>query len=193
MKTTSHIHINYPKHRETKKVIIIVSLDCIRHTSSCITISQCTLMLALAEHALVAGHGIDLSKTEVVDSNPYTATRCMLESWHIQHNENKLNKERGNLPELYAALLDWNFTLRHYTLSLHWHPSHPSHLYYHVHCHVTYLQFFTPFHLNFNIILAFFIVVVTSCHSILFKQYRVFPLSFTDEGSSLLPKRLNKC
>ena len=74
---------------------------------------------ALAEHALVAGHGIDLSKTEVVDSNPYTATRCMLESWHIQHNENKLNRERGNLPKLYAALLDLNFTLRHYTLTLH--------------------------------------------------------------------------
>ena len=51
-------------------------------------------------------YGTDLSKTEVVDSNPYTATRCMLESWHIQHNENKLNRERGNLPELYAALLD---------------------------------------------------------------------------------------
>ena len=61
---------------------------------------------ALAEHALVAGHGIDLSKTEVVDSNPYIPTRCMLESWHIKHNENKLNRERGNLPELYAALLD---------------------------------------------------------------------------------------
>ena len=60
---------------------------------------------ALTEHALVAGHGIDLSKTEVVDSNPYTATRCMLESWHIQHNKNKVNRERGNLPELYAALL----------------------------------------------------------------------------------------
>ena len=61
---------------------------------------------ALAEHALVAGHDIDVSKTEAVDSNPYTATRCMLESWHIQHNENKLNREQGNLPELYVALLD---------------------------------------------------------------------------------------
>ena len=50
--------------------------------------------------------GIDLSKTEVVVSNPYTATRCMLESWYIQHDENKLNRKRGNLPELYAALLD---------------------------------------------------------------------------------------
>ena len=61
---------------------------------------------ALIEHSLVAGHGIDLSKTEVVDSNPYTATRCMFESWHIQHNENNLNREQGNLPELHAALLD---------------------------------------------------------------------------------------
>ena len=61
---------------------------------------------ALAEHAFVAGHGIDLGKTEVIDSNPYTATWRMLESWHIQPNENKLNRERGNLLELYVALLD---------------------------------------------------------------------------------------
>ena len=61
---------------------------------------------ALAEHALVAGHSIDLSKMEVINSDPYTATRCMLESWHIQHNENKLNREQDTLSELYAALLD---------------------------------------------------------------------------------------
>ena len=54
----------------------------------------------------MAGHGIDLSKAEVPDSNPYTASRCMLESWHIQHNKNKVNRERGNLPEVYTALLD---------------------------------------------------------------------------------------
>ena len=61
---------------------------------------------ALAEHALTAGNGVDLSKAEVLDSNPYTATRCMLESWHIQRNEDRLNRERGNLPEVYTALLD---------------------------------------------------------------------------------------
>ena len=60
---------------------------------------------ALAEHALTAGHSIDLSKAEVLDSNPYIS-RCMLESWHIQHNENKLNRERGNLPKVNAVLLD---------------------------------------------------------------------------------------
>ena len=50
---------------------------------------------ALAEHALTAGHDVDLSKAEVLDSNPYTATWCMLESWHIQRNENRVNRERG--------------------------------------------------------------------------------------------------
>ena len=61
---------------------------------------------ALAEHALMAGHGIDLSKTEVLDSNPYTATWYMLWSWHIQHNENKVNRVRGNLLEVSTALLE---------------------------------------------------------------------------------------
>ncbi len=48
---------------------------------------------------------MDLSKAEVLESNPYTATRCMLESWHIQRSENKLNRERGNLSEVCTALL----------------------------------------------------------------------------------------
>ena len=60
----------------------------------------------LAEHALMAGHGIDLSKAEVLDSNLYSATQYMLESWHIQHIENKLNREQGILPKVYTALLD---------------------------------------------------------------------------------------
>ena len=42
--------------------------------------------------------------------NPaYSVSVCllMLESWHIQHHQTTLNRERGTLPELYAALLDW--------------------------------------------------------------------------------------
>ena len=52
---------------------------------------------ALAEHALTAGHGIDLSKAEVLDSHSYTTTRYLLESWHIQRNADRLNRERGTL------------------------------------------------------------------------------------------------
>ena len=52
-------------------------------------------IFALAEHALMAGHCIDLSKTEVLDSNPYTAKRSNLESWHFQHSKSKLNREMG--------------------------------------------------------------------------------------------------
>ena len=54
----------------------------------------------------MAGHGIDLSKTKVLDSNPYTATRYVLESWHIKHNDYKLNRKQGNLPKVYMALPD---------------------------------------------------------------------------------------
>ena len=61
---------------------------------------------ALAEHALTAGHGIDLSKAEVLVSHSYATTRCLLESWHIQRNADRLNRERGTLPEVYMALLD---------------------------------------------------------------------------------------
>ena len=66
---------------------------------------------ASAKHALMAGHGIDLSKTNPIHRFAWE---------HIQHNENKLNRERGNLPQVYAALLDWNVTLRHYICA----PSH---------------------------------------------------------------------
>ena len=61
---------------------------------------------ALAEHALTAGHGIDLSKAEVFDSHSYATTHCLLESWHIQRNADMLNRERGTLTEVYTALLD---------------------------------------------------------------------------------------
>ena len=44
---------------------------------------------ALAEHALDTGHHVDLSKSEGTD-HPYTTTRCLLESWHMQGNQNNL-------------------------------------------------------------------------------------------------------
>ena len=40
-----------------------------------------------------------------------TQTRCMLESWHIQHQQAPLNTDRGTLPGLYAALIDFFTTL----------------------------------------------------------------------------------
>ena len=56
------------------------------------------------------------------------------------------------------------------------------HLYYHAHWPVTYLHLFHPFHLNFNIILTLFVVVVTSCHYL--SSIECFLLSFIDEGNS---------
>ena len=61
---------------------------------------------ALAEYALDTGHHVDHTKSEeVTDHHPYTTTRCLLESWYIQGNQNTLNREKGTLPEVYTALL----------------------------------------------------------------------------------------
>ena len=60
---------------------------------------------ALAEHVFSANHQVDLSKAMVIDAHNHTQTRCMLESWHIQHHQSPLNREKGTLPGLYAALL----------------------------------------------------------------------------------------
>ena len=62
---------------------------------------------ALAEHMFTAGHKMDLSKATVIDTHPHAQTRCLLESWHIQHEQTPpLNRGRGTLPGLYATLLD---------------------------------------------------------------------------------------
>ena len=61
---------------------------------------------AVAEHVFTAGHQVDLSKASVIDYHPHTQTRCLLESWHIQHQQVPLNRERGPMPGLYATLLD---------------------------------------------------------------------------------------
>ena len=59
---------------------------------------------ALVEHVFLCDHQVDLSKATVIDVHPQT--RCMIESWHIQHQQAPLNRDRGSLPGLYAALLD---------------------------------------------------------------------------------------
>ena len=61
---------------------------------------------ALAEHVFKTGHAVDLSQSEVLDHHQHTTTRCMLESWYIQHNQAVLNREQGTLPEACTALLD---------------------------------------------------------------------------------------
>ena len=60
----------------------------------------------LAEHVFKMGHAVDLSQSEVLGHHQHTTTRCMLESWYIQHNQAVLNRERRTLPEVYSTLLD---------------------------------------------------------------------------------------
>ena len=50
---------------------------------------------ALAEHVFSANHQVDLSKAMVTDTHNHTQTRCMLESWHIQHHQSPSTKRRA--------------------------------------------------------------------------------------------------
>ena len=60
---------------------------------------------ALAELVFSSNHRVDLSKAMVIDTHNHIQIRCMLECWHIQHHQSPLNREKGTLPGLYAALL----------------------------------------------------------------------------------------
>ena len=60
---------------------------------------------AITEYMFSLNHRVDLSKAMVIDTHNHTQTRCMLESWHIQRHQSPLNREKGTLPGLYAALL----------------------------------------------------------------------------------------
>ena len=59
---------------------------------------------ALAEHVLSKDHRIDWENTSIIDQHPFTQTRCLVESWYINHTPNTLNRERGPLPEIYQSL-----------------------------------------------------------------------------------------
>ena len=60
---------------------------------------------AIAEHAWGHQHQIDWGAAEVLDSNPNWHPRCLLESWHIHKERKSMNRDRGNLPQIYRTLL----------------------------------------------------------------------------------------
>ena len=60
---------------------------------------------AIAEHAWGQQHQIDWGSAEVLDTNPSWRPRCLLESWHIHKERSTMNRDRGNLPQIYCTLL----------------------------------------------------------------------------------------
>ena len=66
---------------------------------------------AIAEHMFAAGHQVDLSKATVIDTHPLAQSRCLLESWHIQHEQAPLNRGKstyqGSMPPCWTdSVLD---------------------------------------------------------------------------------------
>ena len=49
---------------------------------------------AVAEHACKSGHHFDTTAAEIIDAHPHVTTRCLLESWHIQKDDNTINREK---------------------------------------------------------------------------------------------------
>ena len=60
---------------------------------------------AIAEHVFAAGHQVDPSKATVIDTHPHAQIHCLLESWHMQHEQAPLNTGKGTLPGLYICHL----------------------------------------------------------------------------------------
>ena len=107
-----------------------------------------------------AGHCIELSKAEDLNSNPCTATRCMFERVGTFSTMRTSWTGNGVTSQSYTlhcwtevSLLDITF-------------GHP-----HINIHTLFLPFILILILYFNIILTLFIATVISCHPILFKHY----------------------
>ena len=59
---------------------------------------------ALAEHVLTEDHRINWEEASILDQHPFTQSRCIVESWYINHLPNTLNRERGPLPDAHQSL-----------------------------------------------------------------------------------------
>ena len=59
---------------------------------------------ALAEHAWNEHHHIAWEEATVLDQHPFLHSRCVMESWYINHILETLNREKGLLPETYLSL-----------------------------------------------------------------------------------------
>ena len=106
---------------------------------------------AVVEQTRTTGHGMDLTKSTVLDCHPHTTTRCLLESWHIQRRTDNLNRERGTLSEVYTALLDW--------------PSSDTNIYTYYIIDSTACNVIVFLLTLFIAILMLFIRFITNCHS----------------------------
>ena len=63
-----------------------------------------TEMSAIAEHAWRNDHRVDWEAVDVLDVNTEWYKRCVIESWHIQHEKETLNRDLGLLSQIYNTL-----------------------------------------------------------------------------------------
>ena len=107
------VHLKDPVPEKQRKGVVY-SIRCGDCPRTYIKKTGRTLDHHLAEHrwdlrngdVFAAGHQVDLSKATVIDTHPHAQICCLLESWHIQHEQASLSRGKGTLPGLYATLMD---------------------------------------------------------------------------------------
>ena len=155
---------------------------------------------ALVEHALTACHGIDLSKVEVLESNHTLQHGICL---RVGTFSRMITGSTGN-GETFQRCIWHSWAETHHTYNyfilLTSPPPHTSQPAPVLSCTLTHAYPLSAFILvrsNFVIMLMLLLssspAVIHVISLSLFKQYGEISLSFTEEGSSWLPKRLNKC
>ena len=59
----------------------------------------------VVEHAAHESHVIQWDEAKVVDRHPCYHQRCSLELWHIRSEITTMNRDDGNLPQIYNPFL----------------------------------------------------------------------------------------
>ena len=59
---------------------------------------------AIAEHAWRNDHRVDWEAVDVLDVNTEWHERCTIESWHILHDKETINRDYGSLSQIYSTL-----------------------------------------------------------------------------------------
>ena len=60
---------------------------------------------AIAEHAWTNHHGVNWEEAKVLDVCDRWHERCLLESWHMLNHPERINRDKGILPDIYHSLV----------------------------------------------------------------------------------------
>ena len=84
------------------------SLSCRMKEHRRAVVSGDTNASAIAEHAWTNHHGVNWEEAKVLDVCDRWHERCLLESWHMMNHPERMNRDKGILPDIYHSLIPHN-------------------------------------------------------------------------------------